>query len=855
MTPSAAAPPTDTKHPWRGHWLLIVTYCCLALFFWLPHSYVRMVAWPWLLIWQSGFLTMAILAVWMLRQNNTPFQTLGYGLDWILGLWAIAMLVSIVVAPVSQLAIWYAVMASAYGGLLYVLNNWIRAKPNHLYHLWLGIVTTGLGTNLVSLVLWRPSLDMWQTDDFFEAVRNALPLGHHNFMGGLEVLMLPLAITFALAWTSWRRWLGIAASLLALVVLYGSGSRGALLGIVVIVFAAALVLIRQVQGRHRLTVISLSGLALIGITALTLTNPRMRQLLGFFFRPGAGQTNPLAILLRDGPILDRWQMLQAAGNIFRHQPVTGVGLGNMVRVFNLYRPLTLGTQIEHAHQLHNTPAQLLGELGLLGIFALGVGAFCLGWLWFRLSRQPLDNADRWLLTGAGLSLVAYGVSSLTDYQLENIPIASLTGFNVLALISLASRYQLSSPLGLNLLPKLIAPKVRRIISLLVLFWIGVALWLWIPVNASAYLQSRAAHALTQENFAQADTQLDRASKVTPWDPIPSALAAHNLYQLSQGVGPEDEKILRKQAVDYYQRAVAAAPNDAWFHYNLANLLLSLDPPQAEIHAGKTVQLLPRENYNTYFVLGLAYLLQNKIPQAVDAFALETLANPQVMSMSAWEVPPLNALKENVTATSVDLYDQLPSQGRVYEQGLLVRWWQGVSLGNYKAEELRPIVQALFLAEQNPQAALAILNDEVASDRADTGELLLRAWLNPSDYLADYLQAADLSPAEVTAVSQTIQQNRSLRDWLQTDMVEPPRQGRGSLGYAYRNRYAGGAEELFLPEGIRISSVTVQLNLFPDMPRVYPPLDRLMNQYRTETLGLPAPTTTGFRLVNTTSTEP
>jgi len=855
MNPSAVAPQTEAKYPWRGHWLLVVTYCCLALFFWLPHSYVRMVAWPWLLIWQLGFLTVAILAIWMLRQTGTPFQTLGYGLDWILGLWAIAMLVSIVVAPVSQLAIWYAVMASGYGGLLYVLNNWIRSKPDHLYHLWLGIVTAGLGTNLVSLVLWRPSLEMWQTNDFFEAVRNALPLGHHNFMGGFEVLMLPLSATLAIASTGWRRWLGIVASLLALLVLYGSGSRGALLGIVVIVFAAALVLIRQVQGRHRLTVISLSGLALIGITALTLTNPRMRQLLSFFFRPGAGQTNPLAILLRDGPILDRWQMLQAAGNIFRHQPITGVGLGNMVRVFNVYRPLTLGTHIEHVHQLHNTPAQLLGELGLMGLLALILGLLCLGWLWVHLGRQTLAPADRWLRLGAGISLLAYGVSSLTDYQLENIPIASVLGFNLLAIVSLAARYRVPSPFGNKLLPQWLPPKARRSISLLVLVWVGVALWLWLPINTSAYLQSRAAHALTQENFAQADTQLDRASNLTPWDPIPSALAAHNLYQLSQGVGPEDEQILREQAAEYYQRAIAAAPNDAWFHYNLANILLNVDPQQAELHAGKTVQLLPRENYNTYFVLGLAYLLQNKIPQAVDAFALETLANPQVISMAVWEVPPLSALTDAVTATSVDLYDQLPSQGRVYEQGLLVRWWQGVSLGNYKAEELRPIVQALFLAEADSQAALAILNDEVARDRADTGELLLRAWLNPSDYLADYLQAADLSPAEVTAVSQTIQQNRNLRDWLKANRVEPPRQGRGSLGYAYRNRYAGGAEELFLPEGIRISSVAAQLNLFPAMPRVFPPLDQLINQYRTEKLGLPAPTTMGFRLVKTTSTEP
>jgi putative inorganic carbon (HCO3(-)) transporter len=847
-----AATPSD-KYPWRGHWLLVVTYCCLGLFFGLPFSYTRMVAWPWLLVWQLGFLATGSLAIWMLRQSHQPFKTLGYGLDWGLGLFGVSIVLSIAMAPVPQLAAWYGAMASGYGVLFYVLRNWISSSPAYLHRLWLGIVAAGLGTNLVSLVMWQPTLSMWQTNDFYEAVRNAMPLGHHNFMGGFEVLMLPLALTFARARAGWGRWLGIVASLLSLLILYASGSRGAMVGALVMVLSAITAAILQTQGKQRLLATGLGGLALLGGVAMTMTNPRTRQLLSFVQNARAGQAHPLTALLVDGPILDRWQFLQTAGQIWQDKPLTGVGLGNMVQVFNLYRPLTLGSQLEHAQQLHNTPAQWLGELGLVGLLAALAGTVCWLWLWFWLSRQPLLAADRWLTLGAGTSLLAYGVFSLTDYQLENIPIAALILFNLVALVSLATHYGLPGPLP----PVTIPPQSRRLLSLLVLAWFGLVLRLWIPMDAAAYLQGSAARALGSENAVQADAQFNRAAQLTPWDPVPRVLAAHNLNRIAPAVSPDDQKLLQEQTIVYYQQAVAAAPNDAWFHYNLANLLLPIAPQQAEIHAGSTVQLLPRETNYTYFLLGLAYFLQTKTPQAIDAFALETLADPQVISITAWDVPPLSSVTAAVATTSAQLYDQLfdqldlskPGHKLVYEQGLLVRWWPGVALPDYQPEALRPIIQALFLAESDPNAALNLLNQRVDIGQAGTPELLLRAWLQPDTYLQDYLTAAELSPQEVAVVTQGITQNRNLRTWLRSEQAEPPRQGRGSLGFAYRNRYASGAEELFRPEGIRLSQVAARLGLFTEMPRLVPELDRLMNQYRTEQLNLPHPSQTGFQLTN------
>ncbi len=69
----------------------------------------------------------------------------------------------------------------------------------------------------------------------------------------------------------------------------------------------------------------------------------------------------------DGPTLDRWFMARLAVNILRDRPWVGVGPGVMSRVSNLYRPIETGAGLDHIQQLHSTPTQLAGELGLVGV--------------------------------------------------------------------------------------------------------------------------------------------------------------------------------------------------------------------------------------------------------------------------------------------------------------------------------------------------------------------------------------------------------------------------------------------------------------------------------------------------------
>ena len=84
--------------PW-WQWLGYGGIACLLLFMVLPNSYYRMVAVPWIFVWQIGFLCLGIALLGGLRQFNQPFRPLGYGLDWAILVVAIACLLSTLLAP------------------------------------------------------------------------------------------------------------------------------------------------------------------------------------------------------------------------------------------------------------------------------------------------------------------------------------------------------------------------------------------------------------------------------------------------------------------------------------------------------------------------------------------------------------------------------------------------------------------------------------------------------------------------------------------------------------------------------------------------------------------------------------
>lgn len=868
----------------RSDWIGLGGFFLLACFAWIPDSYYKMVGWPWILIWQAGFWTLAVSFYLRLRQFDRPVRLLGVGLDWaVLGL-ICSLVLSSLTAQFPFLAAQNSLVALFYLLTLYGIRNttlpWLQGQK-----LVQVLVFVGGLSSLIGLVFWQPNVSMWLSNDFSDALRNRFPLGHHNFAGGFWVLLLPLAIGLALHHTGWQRGVNSLISLMLAIALYASGSRGAWLGAIVIVVITLGHLVLQSRKTNRWQIVLGSVVALSVIVLLLLSNPRVRNLVQV-----QSLTEPSGFSitrLSDGPTIDRYYMAQASSNLFKAHPLLGVGPGNLGRVYDLYRPIDVGLGLDQVQQVHNLPLQILVELGLFGFCAYLWGLVCCVKLWLSLRRQVPVR----LVNAIGLSFVGYSVSSLTDYQLENIPIA-ITVLSLLALLvqwSDAGSDKSIEPQGWQkalsieqsssgvVLPGL-SSSARRWMSLLLLILLGISLQFWIRSTLTIALTHQGLKAIQSRNFVQADTQFYRAAKVAPWDPTPSVLAAEQMLELAQeSDSSSDQKTLWQEAKALYQQALKAAPNDIWFNNNLAVLMLSDAPEMAYVQARKTIQLSPRNRNYSYYLLGLTYLDMGQPTQAIEAFALESLVHPDFALLPLWDSPEFEGMRSQFLTRTLQNYETLLSQmspqsrlyPKLYEHVQIVHWWANLAQTEALSDEvneqservvtsatstlkdinLKPLTQALLQIEDDPGQALRILNrcilDVPMQMRACR---LLRAWLQPDNYLADYLDQMDLRHDEKEQVVSNIQSHQNLRAWLTSTTTSLPERQRFGLALIYRNFYANSILSILRPTPLSTYTLVDLLTLAPGMPRDFPILDRLLETLRTEKLGFSHPTHNQFQLM-------
>lgn len=832
----------------------------LLAFSWLPLSYYRMVGWAWILLWQGGGVAL-LVGLWRrlrlpehretdAERESSPepgraFYALGYGLDWVALSMGIVLALSALVSPFPRVALWNVSLVVTYIAVLYFYRNVVDAPgagPGQRswlsrLRLWWGLVVVATGTAVVSLTLWRPDGTMWAADNFLTALRNHQPLGHHNFVGGYFVLMLPLAVAAAVATTGWLRSIWIAAAGLMLVALYVSGSRGAALGLVVWLLVTWVSRFRAIKPsqRWRWGLAGWGGTVALGLALAS--NPRIRA----WFSAGG---------IADSPTLDRWFMLRLGGNILRDRPLFGVGPGVMSRVSNLYRPIETGAGLEHIQQLHNTPVQIAGELGLGGLGLFLAGIVLILRLWIRLWRQPLEPVDRALLGGVGGSLLAYGVSSLTDYQLENIPIAGALLGIVVLLVALGDRYlPRAAPLGQD---------ARRRSRLAVSLWLGLLLTLWLPFTLTVAYGALADRAFYNQQLNLADTRWYKAYRLSPWDPTAPAVASEALWGLNQVLGEsEAQENVRSLLLDYAHQAQQAAPNDAWFNHNLAVLHQTTDPARALPYAARAVQLMPRHRHYGYWLLGDLLLTTGNKAGAIAAFTLEALVNPAALTYPQWQAAPYQAMYASVVQATLAEYDALltgvapdePGFSTLYETRALLAWWTEQPLVEVDPNRLRPVVSGLLLADSDPKAALEAVAHDLRLGQQSPELRLLAAWLDPSTYPATPAQPQDGPPDLDTLLIEESLGTQPLRLWL-TSIVTNPEEGyRGSLTFAYRNYQAKQITLMLAPQNLQRYTLVAKLNLFPAWPREFPALDHRIEALRTQALGLPHPTHNHFRLSN------
>ena len=638
---------------WRGEWLGWICLAIIIVFTWLPQSYFLMVSFPWIALWQLGFLLLGVWTLWMLRQFKLPFKLLGYGLDWAMGLIAIALILSGLLSQFTQVAAWNISMALSYGVLLYVLRNWLSGSLT-VHRLWMGVTGVGVATSAISLGCWVAEILGGVSR------RNGLPMGNPNFVAGYLLLVLPLTIAFALSRQGWQRLGGLIGSALIATVLYTTSSRGGLLGVLILALVGAGFFIAQSRGKQRQQRLAGCLFALAIILLGVFSHPRVQEIVK------VASTANAQLVQVDQSTQERLLMWRTGLNIVKNRPLFGVGSGNMARVYNLYRPLETGRGGSHIQQLHNTPIQIMGELGLVGLGAVVLLFGCLSRLWYRLYQKLSEQTERKLLYGVGGGLLAYGVSSLTDYQLENISISSTLVVMVALLIGLADRSQSTEATLKNYR--------RRWLSLSSITALVLAVILWLPVTCAMYFSWAASRSLQRGNLVDAQAKTTVAARLVPWDPTYSLLAGFQLLKIQEGI--KDKQLsqeLNEIAVKHFQDAVDAAPYDAFFNRNLGVIYQDVgDTIKAQEYLDKAVQILPQISYFTYYLLGQEYLNQQKLEKAIAAFSLQGLIAPEFLTLALWSKPPLLNLKDAVLRQTLSFMDLLEgrlsaSYDQVYER--------------------------------------------------------------------------------------------------------------------------------------------------------------------------------------------
>ncbi len=709
----------------------------------LPDSSTLVLSWPWVLLWQVAFASAIAWCLLLLAKGK--LQRLGYGLDAIAALFGLSLILSTIFSPFPRHAVWNSVTAVGFLAALYALKSQLAtAEMRERLLTWQGYLSVAFIVE--SLLLWanqtyfpeiqklqqfqRLGVDLGYDFSILE-LRNWAPIGHQNYVAGYLLLALPLLASLAALQQGWRRWLWVSGTVLGVVDLYTTSSRGGWLGLAVFLcFVGGIVGWRSKLPRWKLGTICGGAIAVFAL--VIVTNNRFISLIsGLLKGEGGGELSYRIITAVTG-----WEMGAS-------QWLTGTGLGSVPLLYQKFRPFWAGREAELAYQLHSTPVQIWAELGLLGtIAALGTIAI---FAYICSQKLPEDTAKsdrlfRYSLSGA---LVSYLVFSLTDFQLDLVPI---TGILIIYIAILSSLFSPPPPLSPSPTHKYIALALTGV-AIAVLFWL-------VPTHRSWQLSSNAFLALSPPN-PQVDrfvNQLDRAAEIAPWE-------SYYRYQLGWQLA---ELGNREQAIANFQAANAVSPYREFGSSNLGWLLLANDPELATSNLARSTQLVPAKR-GVFYLLGLGFLAQDKEANTIEALTLEVLRDPQFATSPLWQESPLLERRDRVFAQVDRAYtawiQESPDENftrYLHQVRGALRWWRGnfnaakedwekwgtplqqtileLSVNAEEGEDfasLQPSERNAIAAWQQPDDRLRLLQQAwIAAERQPLGDNIVQTWLVP-----------------------------------------------------------------------------------------------------------------------------
>jgi tetratricopeptide (TPR) repeat protein len=753
------SPKSEPSDQSQGRLLALLTTSFYALFTLLPDSNSLMVSWPWVFIWQVALLTPMLWLLWQVWQQK-QWQSLGLGLDWIVAIAILSLIISNLGAEFPNQARWYSWSALGFIAALYAVFYWIKSSENRLqllvYQGYLNIAFI-----VVSLFLWTTQTFLPQMEVINNAKavgvnlsfdfgnlesRNWAPIGHQNYVAGYLLLALPLLFALSLLESGKRRWLWITGLLLGLIDFYTTSSRGGWLGLLAFaIFALVGVFLQGQLPRRWLILGSLGTLGAIASVAL-LNNRINTAIIGLLQGNGNAE---LGYRLLNNVV--GWRMGTS-------HLLTGIGLGGVPLLYQKYRPIWAGRDSEIIHQLHSTPAQLFAEMGLWGILIPLIGGVWLIyqlWRWLGQNKAELKQKNTefiliWSLCGA---LLAYGVMSLTDYQLDNLCISGTLMIYGACLVSLLKsnanlvNENLSSSSPLTSIISILQNPKSKLAFCYGSLGLILAMIIWLtPIQRAWQLSSLGFNALSQKKLPAFVQLLTQAHELAPWESYYSYQLGWNLGNI--GLMAPNQKIrtqFESESIKWFKKGIEASPYQEFAHTNLGWLELASNPSASAISFAQSLQLMPAKR-GVFYGLGLSLLSQQKTELAIAAFSIECLRDPLFITSPFWRGPQLRSLYplvlKQVESELNGIIKQLSTENSsnspllsTFHQIRGALYWWGGKLDKAQADLSQygsPTSQALLAISLGKSPNLETLPRSV--------QLLLQAWQKP-DQLATLLNQA------------------------------------------------------------------------------------------------------------------
>jgi len=373
----------------------------------------RMYAAPWSWLYWCAVLAPVLMLGLRTVVPAPPLRLPARPWVWLLAAAWSVLLAAALASPYRAICLrWSALPLSGLATFL-LMHDWLQAAPaNRERGARFAAVAAGT-LMLASTGYWLADMAGLTRAEIFSStlfeLRNPHPLGHSNYTAGLALLALPWLVAAAFRGRGFFRFAARAGTGLALLVLFTSGSRGGLIGLVALGVTAL--------GGARLgwkRFAGLAALALLAAGVLAFANLRIRAMLG----PADPAAAP------NLSTVQRQAMLKAGWHLGLDRPLLGWGLNTTPLAYPRYRA-TLDGGAEDVLQLHSTLLEIWAGLGTAGLLLAG-GFVCL--CARGRARSPL----------AAATLAGYGVFALTDYQLD-VPVF------VFACAALAARLADSAP--------------------------------------------------------------------------------------------------------------------------------------------------------------------------------------------------------------------------------------------------------------------------------------------------------------------------------------------------------------------------------------------------------------------------